>query len=194
MANNLERKIAVVAESSAAAELETSLRDLVQGTAVEFSLFSPAQIGTIHADTFDAIMFYDTISDFAAWNEKGPRAPVDAFTEKLLKRFHRDSKPIAALGKSVPLIALVFGELGVELTTGPQDDTVAKEIRKTGSHHTLCPLHDYVTDRDQKVLTTGGARTRPGLSPGSDTGQASDDPKDVFNGLRKMMRELVEMA
>lgn len=190
MANNLERKIAVVVENTAASELEQSLQDLVQGTAVGFAFFAPAQIGTIHADSFDAIMFYDTISHFAPWADKGARSTVDSFTEKLVRRFHRDSKPIAALGKSVPLVALAFGADGVELTTGPQDDTLAKEVRKTGAVHTLCPLHDYVSDRDHKVLTTGGAKTRPGLSPGVST----EDPKDVFNGLRKMMRELVEMA
>ena len=56
------------------------------------------------------------------------------------------------------------------------------EVEKTGAHHESCAVTDYVTDREHRVIT----------SPAYMYDDAT--PFEVFTGVRKAIRELVEMA
>jgi len=79
------------------------------------------------------------------------------------------------------LIAKVLGGADVTVTVGSNAETIS-EIKKTGSHHEICDVTDYITDRANKVVTT----------PAYMYGQAR--PEQVFMGISGMIKELVEMA
>lgn len=100
--------------------------------------------------------------------------------EKTIKAFYSQSKPIGAICIAPALIARVLGEHGVTVTIGNDKET-AQEIGKTGAQHVECAVDDYVTDRERKVITTPAY-------------MYDAKPNQVFTGVRKAIKELVEMA
>jgi enhancing lycopene biosynthesis protein 2 len=141
-------------------------------------------LSSLKTSDFDGLVFpggsgaAKVLSDFA---EKGARATAIPEVTRVITEFHAQSKPIGAICIAPVLIALTLGKLSVELTVGENGKT-ASEIAKTGAQHTVCPVTDYISDRDNKVLTT----------PAYMYDSASSF--EVFTGVRKMIRELVEMA
>ena len=113
--------------------------------------------------------------------EKGSKAEVIPEVARVIREFHKESKPIGAICIAPTLIALTLGKLGVTVTVG-QKGEAAIEIEKTGAHHEVCAVDDFVTDREHKIVTT----------PAYMYGEAA--PHEVFKGIRLAMDELVEMA
>ena len=133
---------------------------------------------------FDALIFpggFGAALHLSNWANDGAKTKVNREVMKAIIAFHKNSKPIGAMCIAPVLIARVLGSEGVNVTIG-NDEGVAAEIEKTGSHHVKCDVTDYVSDRDHKILTT----------PAYMYGDAK--AFDVFTGIRKMIRELVEMA
>lgn len=141
-------------------------------------------LSKLKTSDFDGLVFpggsgaAKRLSDFA---ERGARATAIPEVTRVITEFHAQSKPIGAICIAPVLIALTLGKLSVELTVGENGETAA-EIAKTGAQHTVCPVTDYISDRDNKVLST----------PAYMYDKASSF--EVFTGIRKMIRELVEMA
>lgn len=132
---------------------------------------------------FDAIVFpggYGAAKNLSNWAEAGAKAKVHPEVERVIREFHKADKPIGVICIAPTLVAKVLGEHGVSLTIGNDVDTVS-EIAKTGAQHVTCPVEDYVSDRDHKVLSTPAYMYEA-------------KPHQVFAGIRKMIRELVEMA
>lgn len=132
---------------------------------------------------FDAVVFpggYGAAKNLSDWAEKGSGCRVHPEVERVIREFHAAAKPIGAICIAPTLVAKVLGRESVNVTIG-NDAATAAEIAKTGAQHVNCPVDDYVSDRDHKVLTTPAYmyETQPHL---------------VFTGIRKMIRELVEMA
>ena len=121
---------------------------------------------------FDAIVFP---------GGSGAKTPIQADVKRAIIDFHRASKPIGAICVAPVLVARVLGAEHPEVTIG-DDAATAAEIEKTGARHTKCIVTDYVSDRDHKILTTPA--------------YMFDDatPFEVFTGIRRLLRELVEMA
>ena len=137
----------------------------------------------LHEKDFDAIVFpggSGAAKNLSNWSEKGAAAIVFPDVERVLNEFHKSAKPIGAICVAPTLVAKVLGKTGVNLTIGNDKET-AQEIEKTGAHHVTCPVTDYISDRDHKVLTTPAYMYHA-------------KPHEVFTGIRKMIRELVEMA
>jgi enhancing lycopene biosynthesis protein 2 len=141
-------------------------------------------LSKLKASDFDGLVFpggsgaAKLLSNFA---EKGSRATAIPDVNRVIAEFHAQSKPIGAICIAPVLIALSLGKLSIELTVGENGQT-ASEIAKTGAQHTICPVTDYISDRDNKILTT----------PAYMYDEANSF--EVFTGIRKMIRELVEMA
>lgn len=141
-------------------------------------------LSKLKADDFDGLVFpggfgaAKILSNFADKGAKGRPLPD---VERVITEFHSQSKPIGAICIAPTLIALTLGRLAIDLTVGENGDT-AGEIVKTGAQHTVCSVTDYISDRDNKVLST----------PAYMYAEASSF--EVFLGVRKMIRELVEMA
>lgn len=132
---------------------------------------------------FDAIVFpggYGAAMNLSSWGKLGAKSTVDADVEKIIKSFHKASKPIGAICIAPTLIAKVLGKNNVCLTIGDDKET-ALEIEKTGAIHEICKVTDFVSDRENKVLTTPAYMYEA-------------KPHEVFIGIGKMIKELVEMS
>lgn len=133
---------------------------------------------------FDAVVFpggFGAALNLSSWAKEGANATVHPEVMRVITEFHKATKPIGALCIAPTLVAKALGSENVNVTIG-DDLATAKEIEKTGARHVKCDVTDYVSDRDHKVLT----------SPAYMYGNAK--PHEVFTGVRKMIRELVEMA
>lgn len=132
---------------------------------------------------FDAIVFpggYGVVTNLSDWKNKGHQCHVLPEIEKALKEFHAASKPIGAICIAPILVAKVLGKKHVELTIG-EDQQTAQEIEKTGAKHITCPVDDFITDRENKVITTPAY-------------MYNAQPYEVFKGISGLIKELVEMA
>lgn len=143
-----------------------------------------ADLTTLRAQDFDAVAFpggFGAAKVLSNWAQKGAAADVLPDVARVIKEFHAASKPVAAICIAPTLVAKVLGKQKPTLTIGEDKETAA-EIEKTGSHHENCPVNDFVTDRESKVITT----------PAYMYDEAS--PAEVFRGISGLAKELVEMA
>ncbi len=118
------------------------------------------------------------LCDFALKGAKGTLHPE---VKRVINEFHKESKPIAAICIAPVLMALALGNESVEVTIGNDKET-ANEVEKLGAKHVECPVDDFITDRDHKIVTT----------PAYMYGNAK--PHEVFAGIQKTIREFYEMA
>lgn len=139
------------------------------------------ELDSTHFDGLAIPGGYGVLLHFSNWSEKGARCEVDSQFEKIVKSFHQESKPIAAICIAPALIARVLGSHRVELTVG-ENSTTSKEIEKTGAQHEVCPLTDFITDRENKVISTP-AYMYDGAKP-----------FEVFKGIQGLAKEFMEMA
>ena len=133
---------------------------------------------------FDGLAFpggFGAALHLCNWASKGAKCDVLPLVEKAIKEFHEQSKPIAAICIAPAIIAKVLGPHKVTVTLGESSE-VAKEIEKTGAIHENCPVDDYVTDRECKVITT----------PAYMFDEAK--PHEVFKGISGLVKEFIEMA
>lgn len=138
----------------------------------------------LHAKDFDAVAFpggFGAAKNLSNWAEKGAKCDVNADVKRVILDFHGASKPIGAICIAPVLLARVLGDKKVTVTIGDDQGTIA-EILKTGAQHEECPVDDYITDRETKVVTT----------PAYMYGDAK--PNEVFAGIFGLAHELVEWA
>ncbi len=141
-------------------------------------------LNSLKASPFDALVLpggFGVALNLCDWAREGANCKVHPEAERVINEFYQDKKPIAAICIAPALVARVLGQFGVTLTIG-SDKATASEIAKTGAIHENCAVNDYVTDRDHRIIST----------PAYMYGNAK--PFEVFTGIRKAMRELVEMA
>lgn len=175
-----EMRVPTVAHYGQDAAAET------RNTLVEAARIARGRISSLaelQATGFDAIVFpggYGAAKNLSNWAEAGAGANVHPEVERVIREFHKADKPIGVICIAPTLVAKILGEKGVSLTIGNETETAA-EIEKTGAQHVKCAVDDYVSDRDHKVLSTPAYMYEA-------------KPHQVFTGIRKMLRELVEMA
>lgn len=116
----------------------------------------------------------------STWSTEGARCTVLPEVEKVIKEFYAQQKPIAAVCIAPAVVARVLGKQGISVTLG-NDPTCAQEIEKTGAQHENCPADEYISDRHHRILSTPAY-------------MCEATPAQTFNGISKMIRELVEMA
>jgi len=137
----------------------------------------------LHAKEFDAIALpggFGVALNLSTWAKEGASCTVNPDLEKALLEFHKQSKPIAAICIAPAIVAKVLGKFGVTVTIGDDKETAA-EIQKTGAHHETCPVDDFVTDREHKVITTPAY-------------MYNAKPHEIFTGISALSKELMEMA
>ncbi len=142
-----------------------------------------SDIKNLKASDFDAIIFpggFGAATKLSNWAEKGAACTVLADVERVIREFNNQDKPIGAICIAPAVVARVLGSKNINLTIG-NDPATSAEIKKTGAQHVNCPVTDYISDRDHKILTTPAY-------------MYDAQPNEVFTGIRKMIRELVEMA
>jgi enhancing lycopene biosynthesis protein 2 len=153
---------------------------------IEASRISRSQmkdLKDLNADDFDGLALpggNGAAIQLSNWRETGSKCQVHPLVEEAILAFHKQSKPIAAICIAPTLVAKVLGSKGVNLTIGSDVET-AKEIEKTGAHHVDCPVTDYITDREHKVITTPAY-------------MHDAKPHEVFQGISGLVKEFIEMA
>lgn len=133
---------------------------------------------------FDGLAFpggYGAAKNLCNWAEKGAQCEVNPEVRRVILEFYNASKPIAAICIAPVLLAKVLGDKKPTLTIGNDPATIA-ELQKAGAVHEECPVDDYISDRETKIVTTPA--------------YMYDDarPNEVFAGIFGLVHELVEWA
>lgn len=173
-------------------EIETVNHSTDQSTGKRNALEESARIARgeikslkeLNTENYDAVVFpggFGAALHLCSWAKNGSNCEVHPEAKRVVESFHEASKPIGAFCIAPTLIAKVLGNSEVTVTIGNASD-VATEIEKTGAHHVDCAVDDFVTDRENKVVT----------SPAYMYGEAK--PHEVFKGIRKAIHEISEMA
>lgn len=141
-------------------------------------------LSKLEVSSFDGLAFpggFGAANVLCNFASRGSHCQVLPEVGKTIEDFYKQEKPIAAICIAPALIARVLGKYGVTVTIGDDHET-ASEIAKTGAHHEICKVKDYVTDREHRVITTPA--------------YMYDDakPNEVFSGIRAAIKEFVEMA
>ncbi len=142
-------------------------------------------IKDLNTKDFDGLVFpggFGAALHLCSWAKTGANCEVLPDAERIIKEFHAAEKPIAAICIAPALVARVLGSKKITVTIGHHDKVTSAEIEKTGAIHEDCNVDDFVSDRDHKIITT----------PAYMFGDAK--PHQVFTGVRKAIREFVEMA
>lgn len=141
-------------------------------------------LNTLVAKDFDGLAFpggYGAALHLCTWAQKGSQCEVLPEVKKVIEDFYQQEKAIAAICIAPVLLAKILGKEKITITIGNDKETI-QEVLKTGAQHEECPVEDYITDRDHKIITT------PAYMYGSAR------PHQVFNGIQKLVKEFVEMA
>lgn len=137
----------------------------------------------LRSKNFDALVLpggYGAAKHLSNWAERGAKAEAHPEAARVIREFADESKPIGAACIAPTLLALVLKDRGITVTIG-NDAGTAAEIEKTGARHESCPVEDYVTDRENKIVTTPAY-------------MYDAKPHEVHRGISGMVKEVFEMA
>lgn len=138
----------------------------------------------LKARDFDALAFpggFGAALHLCNFAEKGSGGEIDPEVLRIVKEFYAERKPIAAICIAPAIMALAFGEKGVNVTIG-NDQGTASEVEKTGAKHSNCDVEKFVVDSSNKIITT----------PAYMYGTAK--PHQIFEGVSAAIGELIKMA
>jgi enhancing lycopene biosynthesis protein 2 len=138
----------------------------------------------LKAQDFDALAFpggFGAALHLCNFAEKGSSGEIDPQVKRVVNEFHDSGKPIAAVCISPAIMALAFGNKGVNITIG-KDQGTASELEKTGAKHSNCDVERFVVDTTNKIIT----------SPAYMDGSAK--PHQIFAGISGAIKELIKMA
>jgi enhancing lycopene biosynthesis protein 2 len=135
------------------AAIDHTLKEL-KSSDTPHEVFSAQDISQVQPEAFDALIILDDLREAAP----------------MIAGFHASSKPIGVFDQGIALVAEVLGREGVTVAVGKNMNPHA--IAKTGAYAETCNADDFVTDRENKVVST------------------HNDPV----GIRRALAELVEMA
>lgn len=96
---------------------------------------------------------FGVAKNFCTFAFEGAAAKTTEEVIRVVKGFHQEKKPIAAICIAPALIALNLGDQKVKVTIGNDTET-AQEVEKTGATHENCEAHQWCTDEANKVVST----------------------------------------
>jgi len=117
----------------------------------------------------------------STWAMDGAACSVNGDLKKNILAFHSESKPILAICIAPVLLAKALGkDFAPSLTLG-DDAGNASELEKTGADHVDCLVTDFVTDRENKLISTPAY-------------MMDASPYEVFTGISRATTEFIEMC
>ncbi len=164
-------------------ETTSSKRNLLE-EAARIARGKVQDLAHLQAKNFDALAFpggYGAAKSLCSWASEGAQCKVLPDVERVILDFYSTSKPIGAICIAPVLLARVLGHKNITLTIG-HDAGTAAELAKTGAVHEECPVDDYITDRESKIVTTPAYMYEDAK------------PHEVFKGISALAFELVEWA
>jgi enhancing lycopene biosynthesis protein 2 len=141
-------------------------------------------IKDVAASDIDALIFpggfgaAKNLCDFAV---KGPDCTVYPEVAQLVRDVVRAGKPLAAVCIAPALVSKVLGDdkLAHKLTIGTDEDT-AQALRSMGSEHVMCPVSEFVVDRENKIISTPAYMLAGSIS-------------EAAEGIEKTVKALMEI-
>jgi len=138
----------------------------------------------IKCEDYDGVIFpggFGAVTHLSDFSTKGSEATIEENTKRIIIFFHKESKPILGMCISPILIAKVLGkEHHVAVTIG-DDKATAREIEKMGARHIECTVTDYISDRENKIITTPAYMSKA-------------KPHQIYEGIKKAIYEFYEMS
>lgn len=141
------------------------------------------ELNSLVVTDFDALVIaggFGAALHFCNWASMGMECTVDPDVNRVIKDFFEHQKPIAAVCIAPILLAKCLAGKGITITLGPKSDNF-NQLKRWDVEVVECPVDDFITDRDNKIITTPAFMHATSFGP-------------VFNGIGKMVKELVEMA
>jgi enhancing lycopene biosynthesis protein 2 len=117
------------------------------------------------------------LSDYAV---SGAKCDVLPEVADAVKRFRKSGKPVGFLCIAPVIAARLFGQDGVEVTIGNDQETAA-DIAAMGAKHVAAPDEEIVVSPGAKIVTTPAYMLGPGIS-------------DVAKGIDKLVAKVLELA
>ena len=124
---------------------------------------------------------YGVAKNLSTWAQDGAGCTVNRDFKQALLDFHKQSKPILALCIAPAVVARVLGQVTSPSLTVGDDKATAKEIEKCGAEHLVCGVTDFVTDRENKVVSTPAY-------------MYEEAHHKVFEGVQNACKEFLEMC
>ncbi|MGI8906596.1 MAG: isoprenoid biosynthesis glyoxalase ElbB [Candidatus Sumerlaeaceae bacterium] len=139
----------------------------------------------IRAADFDALIMpggYGAAKNLCSYAREGCNATVAEDVGRVLREFHAAGKVIGSICISPMAVAAAFKGTAVcpTLTIG-NDTATAKDLETLGGQHQECSVRDFVVDKKNRIVTTPAYMYDKG-------------PADVFTGIEKLVKAVVEMA
>ncbi|MBL7556334.1 MAG: isoprenoid biosynthesis glyoxalase ElbB [Bdellovibrionaceae bacterium] len=165
---------------------QTTSKTETRNMLVEAARISRGQIQELNSlvvSDFDALVIaggFGTALHFCNWASMGIECTVDTDVNRAILDFHKAEKPIAAVCIAPILLAKCLAGKGITITLGPKSDNF-NQLKRWDVDVVECPVNDFITDRDNKIITTPAFMHNTSFGP-------------VFNGIGNMIKELVEMA
>lgn len=140
----------------------------------------------IKAADYDGIILpggFGAAKNLCDYATAGENAKADPQVQSLLQEFQAAGKPIAAVCIApVVLATALCGDGKTATLTIGNDAGTASHLEGFGARHQECPVSEFVVDRENKIIT----------SPAYMYGEAR--PSEVYEGVRKTVNALLEMA
>lgn len=124
---------------------------------------------------------YGVAKNLSTWAQDGAGCTVNKDFKKFLVEFHEQSKPILALCIAPAIVARVIGQVTSPSLTIGNDEATAKEVERCGADHVECSVTDFVTDRENKIVSTPAY-------------MYEEAHYKVFEGIQKACKEFLEMC
>jgi enhancing lycopene biosynthesis protein 2 len=139
-------------------------------------------IAEVKAAELDALIMpggYGAALNLSDFGVKGADGTVNKDVARLIREVHKAGKPICAICIAPGAVALTLGDEHPVLTIGNDVET-AGNIEKTGAKHETCGVHDFVVDKERKIVSTPAYMLGPSIA-------------HVAEGIEKAVRETVAM-
>jgi enhancing lycopene biosynthesis protein 2 len=135
------------------------------------------------AENLDAIILpggTGAAKNLSNFLEKGFSGTIIPQLKDLLFEMNKLGKPIGGICIFPVLLSLIFGEKGIKITVG-LDENIAKEVEKIGAENSLLPSSEIIVDEKNKIVTTPAFMNDATFY-------------EVYLGIEKLVNKILELS
>ena len=140
-------------------------------------------IATVKASEIDALIFpggFGAAKNLSDYAFKGPDCSVNADVARLAREVHAKRKPVGVVCIAPVIAAKLFGAEHPQLTIGTDKNT-AKDMEGMGAKHVSCPVHEFVIDKERKLVSTPAY-------------MLANNIKEAAEGIEKLVDAIIKLA
>jgi len=163
--------------------LETAKRNSLEESA-RISRGKIRDLSELKTEKYDGLALpggFGAAKHLSTWAMDKEGCSINKDIKRAISSFHGESKPILAMCIAPVLVAKTLGkDFAPSLTLGENSEH-ACDLEKTGADHVDCKVTDFVTDRENKIVSTPAY-------------MCDARPHEVFTGISRATTEFVEMC